>query len=79
MHHVVPVKEGKSLQDLSHQSLHVFFFEGFVSVGHTLVKNLPSCRTEHGHKQTHSSTDSNGLKILAQNVFIYTEKNAFLA
>lgn len=42
MNHVVSVQEWNSFQDLLHKSLNIFFFEGFLSFSHTLVKDFTS-------------------------------------
>lgn len=40
MHHVVPVQEGHSGEDLLGQPDHIFLCEGLVIVGNTLVKDF---------------------------------------
>ena len=52
--HVVPVQEAHSLQDLSHQLLHLLLSEGLIPLSHTLVKDLSPRRAGHTQTQTHT-------------------------
>lgn len=46
MNYIVLVEEGHSLQDLSHEPLHIFLTEGLILlVWHTLIENFSSSRT----------------------------------
>lgn len=40
MHHVVPMQEGHSRQDLLGQPDHIFLSEGLVVIGNTLVEDF---------------------------------------
>jgi len=40
MHHIVPMQEGHSIQDLLGQPDHIVLCEGVVVIGNTLVKDF---------------------------------------
>lgn len=42
MHHIVPMQEGHSIQDLLGQPDHIVLREGVVVIGNTLVKDFPT-------------------------------------
>lgn len=63
VYHVAVVKECHTLQNLSHQSLHILFFKGLVPLSDALVKNLPSCSTEHTKINTCYSTQPSDIQL----------------